>query len=275
VRGEGSGRLRAVYPVLKAMEEPGQVRRGYFVAGLGGAQFAAPRRRRPAPRPPRGTAWTASRPTCVVLAATDPAQPYGAALAWPPTAGRPARAAGAHVVLVDGAPLSSSGAAAASSPSRRRADDAGCPALAGAGRPGRLRKLEITKVDGRPVHDTAWATTAARGTGSSTVPAGSLLPAASGCRRRRPDRSGRQEMLGLPALMGPYGCRRNPNTERTTEWRTVLSCTSKVKEAVKGLDLRMSGDVPDALNEKVSEMLKDAAKRAKENGRGTLRPYDL
>ncbi len=51
--------------------------------------------------------------------------------------------------------------------------------------------------------------------------------------------------------------------------------TSKVKEAVKAQDLRMSGDVPDALNDKVTEMIRAAAKRAKENGRGTLRPYDL
>lgn len=51
--------------------------------------------------------------------------------------------------------------------------------------------------------------------------------------------------------------------------------TSKVKEAVKGEDLRMSGDVPDELNKKVTEMIRAAAKRAKENGRGTLRPYDL
>lgn len=51
--------------------------------------------------------------------------------------------------------------------------------------------------------------------------------------------------------------------------------TSKVKEAVKGEDLRMSGDVPDELNKKVTEMIKAAAKRARENGRGTLRPYDL
>lgn len=51
--------------------------------------------------------------------------------------------------------------------------------------------------------------------------------------------------------------------------------TSKLKDAVKGLDLRMSGDVPDAVNAKVQEMLKAAAKRAKENGRSTLRPYDL
>lgn len=51
--------------------------------------------------------------------------------------------------------------------------------------------------------------------------------------------------------------------------------TSKVKEAVKAQDLRMSGDVPDELNRKVTEMIRAAAKRAKDNGRGTLRPYDL
>lgn len=51
--------------------------------------------------------------------------------------------------------------------------------------------------------------------------------------------------------------------------------TSKVKDAVKGKDLRMSGDVPEALDNKVRQMINDAAKRAQENGRGTLRPYDL
>lgn len=50
---------------------------------------------------------------------------------------------------------------------------------------------------------------------------------------------------------------------------------SKLKEAVKGLELRMDGNLPDALNEKVHEILRDAATRAKENGRSTLRPYDL
>jgi hypothetical protein len=50
---------------------------------------------------------------------------------------------------------------------------------------------------------------------------------------------------------------------------------SKVKEAVKGLDLRMDSSLPEALNAKVHAMLQEAAKRAKENGRGTLRPYDL
>ncbi len=54
-----------------------------------------------------------------------------------------------------------------------------------------------------------------------------------------------------------------------------LVVQSKLKEAVKGLDLRMDSSLPDAVNDKVAAILADAAKRAKENGRGTLRPYDL
>ena len=50
---------------------------------------------------------------------------------------------------------------------------------------------------------------------------------------------------------------------------------SKLKDAVKSLDLRMDGNLPDALNEKVHALLEEAGKRAKENGRSTLRPYDL
>ena len=50
---------------------------------------------------------------------------------------------------------------------------------------------------------------------------------------------------------------------------------SKLKDTVKSLDLRMDGNLPDAVNDKVRQMLRDAAKRAKENGRSTLRPYDL
>ena len=54
-----------------------------------------------------------------------------------------------------------------------------------------------------------------------------------------------------------------------------LVVQSKVKEAVKGLELRMDSNLPEALNEKIAAMLADAGQRAKENGRGTLRPYDL
>jgi ATP-dependent Lhr-like helicase len=101
VSEEVPGGFAAVYPVLRALEEAGRIRRGYFVAGLGGLQFAHPgalerlRERREA---------ATDEPDGLVLAAADPASPYGAALAWPKTAeGRLARVAGAHVVLVDGA----------------------------------------------------------------------------------------------------------------------------------------------------------------------------
>ena len=156
VRGEGvAGGFAAVYGVLKAMEETGQVRRGYFVAGLGGAQFAVAgvvdrlRTHRESER----------EPTVQVLAATDPAQPWGAAIAWPPSPGRPSRSAGARVVLVDGVPvveLDRGGRSLVTFPGA--ADDLSwVHALTALVDDGRLRKLEITKVDGEPVHDTPWA----------------------------------------------------------------------------------------------------------------------
>ena len=99
------GGFAAVYPVLRAMEEAGRIRRGYFVDGLGAAQFALAgaldrlrAARDPADPPTTGAIH--------LLAAADPANPYGAALAWPrrgETDRRPLqRAAGAYVVLVDG-----------------------------------------------------------------------------------------------------------------------------------------------------------------------------
>ncbi len=100
-----SGGFSTVYPVLKAMEEAGRVRRGYFIEGLGGAQFALPgavERLRAQRDPP-------DEPTALILAATDPAQPYGAIIPFPrrEEAGRRAlaRTAGARVVLVNGAPV--------------------------------------------------------------------------------------------------------------------------------------------------------------------------
>jgi ATP-dependent Lhr-like helicase len=100
-----SGGFSSVYQVLKAMDDAGKIRRGYFVAGLGGAQFAQPaaldllRSHRDTPETPR----------TVVIAATDPANPYGSSLPWPqiPTGDRDAgrgatRSVGALVVLVDG-----------------------------------------------------------------------------------------------------------------------------------------------------------------------------
>ena len=97
---EVPGGFSAVYPVLRALEESGRIRRGYFVAGLGGLQFADPgaldRLRAQREADP-------DTPRAVVLAAADPANPYGAALAWPKQEeARLARAAGLHVVLADG-----------------------------------------------------------------------------------------------------------------------------------------------------------------------------
>jgi ATP-dependent Lhr-like helicase len=102
VRAEGiSGGFASVYPVLRALEESGKARRGWFVAGLGAAQFALPGA---VDRLRAHRSVDEEEPARVlVLAATDPAQPFGAALSWPEHAtGRPARAAGAFVVLVDG-----------------------------------------------------------------------------------------------------------------------------------------------------------------------------
>ena len=86
VHAEGiAGGFSAVYDVLKAMEDAGRVRRGYFVAGRGATQFALPGRRRSTARAPR--ARRRERAATFVLAATDPANPYGAALAWPAPTG--------------------------------------------------------------------------------------------------------------------------------------------------------------------------------------------
>jgi ATP-dependent Lhr-like helicase len=100
------GGFGLVYPVLKGLEENGRIRRGYFVAGLGATQFALPgaldllRSLRDLP----------DEPEVAVLAATDPANPYGATLKWPAFApggakeGRgPTRSVGATVILVNGA----------------------------------------------------------------------------------------------------------------------------------------------------------------------------
>jgi ATP-dependent Lhr-like helicase len=104
VQAEGvDGGFALVYKVLSTLEETGRVRRGYFVEGLGAAQFATPA------TVDRLRAFHTDRvedapPAAVTLGATDPANPYGAALPWPDGEGhRPGRKAGALVVLVDGA----------------------------------------------------------------------------------------------------------------------------------------------------------------------------
>lgn len=88
------GGFSIVYPVLKAMEESGRLRRGYFVAGLGATQFALPgaldllRALRDRPE----------ETEIAVLSATDPANPYGATLKWPAFAAAAAPARQAHMM---------------------------------------------------------------------------------------------------------------------------------------------------------------------------------
>ena len=158
VMGEGvEGGFAAVYPVLRALEEAGRIRRGYFVDGLGAAQFAlagAIDRLRAVREPdPEGSRVD-------LLAAADPAQPYGAALAWPRRGDddrRPfQRAAGAYVVMVDGAAVlyvERGGKGLATFPA---ADDperaaTALAALGGLLGEGRLRELVVTRVDGVPL----------------------------------------------------------------------------------------------------------------------------
>jgi ATP-dependent Lhr-like helicase len=160
VAAEGiDGGFSAVYPVLRALEEAGRIRRGYFVDGLGAAQFALAgsldrlrAAREPADPPSAGAVH--------LLAAADPANPYGAALTWPrrgETDRRPLqRAAGAYVVLVDGVAtlyLERGGATLQTLPA---ADDPSVAVLAARALGGlvadrRLRELVIRKVDGEEV----------------------------------------------------------------------------------------------------------------------------
>ncbi|WP_445261038.1 Lhr family helicase, partial [Pseudonocardia sp. D17] len=177
----GQGGFASVYGVLRAMEDSGRCRRGYVVDGLGAAQFAVPgaidRLRalsRPdgpglsagpspefdddswaPPTPARPGTGDAAAGAAVVLAAADPAQPYGAALGWPATVGdskhRPGRKAGALVVLVDGAPalyVERGGRSLLSFTDDRAELRAGAEALAGAVHEGWLGSLAVEKADG-------------------------------------------------------------------------------------------------------------------------------
>ncbi|MGH3353085.1 MAG: Lhr family ATP-dependent helicase [Nocardioides sp.] len=154
------GGFAAVYKVLSAFEESGRARRGYFVEGLGAAQF--------------GTAGSVDRlrtfsrvepsdkPVALALAATDPANPYGAALPWPVSTGptpdsaghRPGRKAGAIVVLVDGELamyVERGGRTLLTWSEDPNLLEPGAAALADAVRRGALGRLTVEKADGAPL----------------------------------------------------------------------------------------------------------------------------
>ncbi|HEY8787955.1 MAG TPA: ATP-dependent helicase [Actinopolymorphaceae bacterium] len=184
------GGFSAVYRVLSVFEEAGRARRGYYVAGLGAAQFGAtgavdrlraedtisddPYRRAPA----RG-----NDPAAIVLAACDPANPYGAALAWPPGQAdapkghRPGRKAGAVVVLVDGdlvLYVEAGGKTLLSFGDDRSQLERAAEALAGAVKLGALGKLAVERADGATVHGSPLAE-ALQSAGFTVTPRGLRL----------------------------------------------------------------------------------------------------
>jgi ATP-dependent Lhr-like helicase len=128
------------------------VRRGYFVAGLGAAQFALPGAidRLRAVRDPAPDA------EIFTLAAADPAQPFGATLPWPGSAGRPSRSAGAFVLIHQGQPvafLERGGKTLTTFGSVE--PDVWADALAALVKDGRVRRIELRSVDGVPVWEHA------------------------------------------------------------------------------------------------------------------------
>ncbi|HXZ65045.1 MAG TPA: DEAD/DEAH box helicase, partial [Streptosporangiaceae bacterium] len=181
-----TGGFGALYPVLRALEDAGQCRRGYFVEGLGAAQFALPgavdRMRAIAAgtgdaggsaalvADPWDTGGPAGRggsgPRITVLGATDPANAYGAALPWPDRPGetpgghRPGRKAGALVVLADGELVlyvERGGKTLLSWTSEPSRLDPASAALAAAVRAGALGRLTVERADGGGVYDSPLA----------------------------------------------------------------------------------------------------------------------
>ena len=191
------GGFAAVYPVLRAMEETGQCRRGYFVEGLGGAQFALPgavdRMRAlagdtvaaTAAGIPSGESGADVDPRrAVVLAAADPAQPYGAALPWPSrpeetaSSHRPGRKAGAVVVLFGGELVlyvERGGKSLLSWTEDLAALEPCAQALAGAVREGALGRITVEKADGGMVAYDSPLTRALESAGFRHTPRGLRL----------------------------------------------------------------------------------------------------
>jgi ATP-dependent Lhr-like helicase len=152
------GGFAMLYDTFSNLETLGVCRRGYFIEGMGGAQFALPGavERLRAGRSSIGR----ERGRTLVIAAADPAQPYGAALTWPRRDGqerRPARVAGAYVVLVEDEPtlyVERGGRGLVTLAGACIGDDAeplheALGALAEAVRAGRVPKLALERIDGQ------------------------------------------------------------------------------------------------------------------------------
>ncbi len=174
------GGFGAAYRALSSLEESGQCRRGYFIEGLGAAQFAltgAVDRLRAQQREPES-------PRAIVLAACDPANPYGAALPWPEREGhRPGRKAGALVVLVDGALtfyVERGGKTLLSFTENQRRLAPAAEALARAVQRGQLGRLTVERADGGHVFGTPAVSDALQGAGFRMTPQGLRMRPAPG-----------------------------------------------------------------------------------------------
>ncbi len=201
---EIAGGFSAVYPVLKAMEDAGRARRGYFVAGLGGAQFAVPG----AEERLRSFREPSPEPLTLVLAATDPANPYGATLPWPRKEGdgdaRAQRAAGAQVVLADGELVAWLGRGEhnlhtflpAQEPLRSSAARALAQALSALVDEGRRKALLIALVDGGEVSTSPLA---------AELRAAGFIPGIKGFLKRGSSAPGMQLRPPRGAPRGPLG----------------------------------------------------------------------
>jgi ATP-dependent Lhr-like helicase len=173
------GGFSAVYDVLRALDESGRVRRGFFVGGVGATQFALP----PALDLLRSLRQPPEEPEAVILGATDPANPYGTLLKWPsreadaaaatetgsqtgsqtPVRRGPTRTVGARVVLVDGACVAHVARGARqiltwlpeAEPERSRAARALAGVLAAVARGGEGRDggLLVSDIDAGPAHE--------------------------------------------------------------------------------------------------------------------------
>lgn len=154
-----AGGFAGVYKVLSAFEDSGRCRRGYFIEGLGAAQFGtagAVDRLRTFSDP---ASSSGGKPEVVALAATDPANVFGAALPWPEadaerSGHRPGRKAGAMVVLVDGALtvyVERGGRTLLTWSEDEEVLTPAVAALAEAAGRGALGRLTVEKADGQPL----------------------------------------------------------------------------------------------------------------------------
>ena len=160
------GGFGLMYKVLARLEEAGRCRRGYFIEHLGAAQFAVPATVDRLRSYSEDSQLAKPEPVALALAATDPANPYGAALSWPAlneeagTGHRPGRKAGALVVLVDGALIlyvERGGKTLLAFSGDEAILSAAGAALVGVVTRGAVDKLIMEKVNGHDILDTAVA----------------------------------------------------------------------------------------------------------------------